>query len=379
MKRIHIGMLYLVFTALLLQAMDKEGVPSIKVGNKFIVITDLEPDDRIALHVLAAKIPKNEILFVGTTVKNAARKKALARKLLDQLQLHDVPVYQGSGGDNTSYFDTVSSQAAREYNSREGQNILSTHEFARLEHMHYSSLELQHHILKALKKYNDVQFIILASPTDLCAVLEQEPSLKVNIKHIHIQGGWGEFQENGQIVLRTTYNWNMDPQSSAQLLNMNDIPMTLYSSHMVKPCFKSGRCNIDNSPALIEAMDALQAMMPSLQDQEIACLSWDEFTIAKFPMLKKIIEPYKGKQFTPADPLVIVGVVNQDLIELKQAVNVLIDVQDFDESKGFRVYVEPNPSSKINVVQSVNANLFKHEIVQSFNILRQRYDAALDC
>lgn len=373
MKKIYLGIIYLVFSVILFQAEDKE-FQAVGRDSKFIIITDLEPDDRIALHVLAAKIPKHEILCVGTTVKNAARKKALTRKLLDQLHLHDVPVYQGSGGDNASYSDTASSRAAREYDFREGQNIFSTQELDRLEDTPYSSLELQHYIRKSLKKYKDVQFVILATPTDLCAVLEEEPSLKENIKHIHIQGGWAEFQENGEIVLRTTYNWNMDPQSSAQLLNMNDISMTLYSSHMIKPSFNGGRCNIDNSPAVIESMNSLQATMPSLQDQETACLSWDEFVIAKFPVLKTVIEPYKGKQFTPADPLVIVGIENKGVIESQQAINVCIDLQDFDASKGFRVYVEHNPSSKINLVQSVNPNIFKDELVQSFDILRQRHE-----
>jgi inosine-uridine nucleoside N-ribohydrolase len=333
--------------------------------NKFIVVTDLEPDDRIALHVLAAKIPKDEILFIGTTVKNAARKKVLTRKLLDQLDLKDIPLYQGSGGSAESYHDIASSRAAREY-SQEGEEILSIEERNKLEHACYSNTELQGHIKNAFEKYNDIQFILLAPPTDLVAVLEKEPSLKKNIKHIYIMGGWAEIKEG---ELRTTYNWNMDPEASAKLMKMNDIPMTLYSSHSIKKSFNGGSCNINNSTAIINCMDELKSKMPSLHDQEIAALSWDNHIIAKIPALKNIIEPYKGKQFTPADPLVIVGIINHDLIALEEPVYVNIDLNDLDKAKGFRVYVEPNASSKIKLVEKIDVDVFKQELIKSLYAL----------
>jgi len=335
---------------------------------KFIVITDLEPDDRIALHVLAARIPKDQILFVGTTVKNAARKKELTRKLLDQLQLQDVPLYQGSGGSAASYHDIASSRAARQY-SQEGENLLSVEKLNELEHADYSSTELQNHLKNALEENHDVQIILLAPPTDLVAVLAETPSLKKNIKHIYIMGGWVELQEHEQTVLRTTYNWNMDPVASAQLMKMNDMPMTLYSSHTIKESFSGGSCNIDNATAVINCMNELQSQMPSLKDQTIAALSWDEHIMAQIPALKEVIEPYKGKQFTPADPLVIIGIINNDLIASEQAVDVKIDLTDLDASKGFRVYVTPNWASKIRLVQEINVDVFKKQLVESLHML----------
>ena len=336
--------------------------------NKFIVITDLEPDDRIALHILAARIPKNEVLFVGATIKNAARKKELVRKLLDQLQWKDIPVYQGSGGAPESYHDIVSSRAAREY-AQEGEHLLPEVKLEQLKHANYSSQKLQDHIEIALKNNHDLQFILLAPPTDLVAVLEKNPALKKHIKHIYIMGGWSELQEDGKTVLRTTYNWNMDPEASAKLLEMNDIPMTLYSSHTIKDSFDGGSCNIDNCRVVIERMSALQSQLPSLQDQEIAALSWDEHIMAKIPVLKDVIEPYKGKQFTPADPLVIVGIINPKLIVSVEAIDIHIDVNDLDKAKGFRLFVTPNAQSKIQLVQAIDVDIFKKETIRSLEML----------
>ncbi len=193
----------------------------------YIVITDIEPDDRIALHILAARIPKDEILFVGSTVMHAARKKALIRQLLDQLGLNEVPVFQGTGGTAESYEDIASSRAAREY-AQEGAYILSDDELEQITTVPRSSDELQTRIEKALDDFGDIEFIVLAPPTDLVNVLVKKPHLRKKIKHIYLMGGWIETPES---VLRTTYNWNMDPIASGQLMDMHDIPMTIFSSH----------------------------------------------------------------------------------------------------------------------------------------------------
>ena len=76
-------------------------------ARRIIVITDLEPDDRMALHLLAARFRAPEIAFVGTTVMHAGRKALLARRLLGQLGLAEVPVFSGPGGEAGDYPDIV--------------------------------------------------------------------------------------------------------------------------------------------------------------------------------------------------------------------------------------------------------------------------------
>lgn len=350
------------------QEEEKKSASQHPAKNKFIVITDLEPDDRIALHVLAARIPKDEILFVGATIKNSALKRELIQRLLNQLGLSDVTVYQGSGGAAASYRDIASSRAAREY-TKEGENILPAEELSRLRQAPYASTALQEQIEAALKKNTDVQFIMLAPPTDLVAVLDKNPSLKKHIKHIYIMGGWTESQEHGKTVLRTTYNWNMDPEASAKLMEMSDIPMTLYSSHSIKQFFSGGSLNVKNCPEVIEQMKNLKSKAPSLRDQATAALCWDEHVMEKIPALKNVIEPYKGEQFTPADPLIVIEIANPRLATETEAIDVNIDLNDLDQARGFRVYVTPNARSKIRLVKAIDTDLFKKELKITFDII----------
>lgn len=56
-----------------------------------VVITDMEPDDRIALAVLAARMPER-VLMVGATILNAERKAELARMALAETPMRDIKV-----------------------------------------------------------------------------------------------------------------------------------------------------------------------------------------------------------------------------------------------------------------------------------------------
>jgi len=82
----------------------------------------MEPDDRIALLLLAAEFP-SEIAFVGTTVMHAGRKQVLADQFLDRIGLPGIPAIQGTGGEAASYPEIASSKAALGYQS-EGHSLL---------------------------------------------------------------------------------------------------------------------------------------------------------------------------------------------------------------------------------------------------------------
>jgi purine nucleoside permease len=91
--------------------------------------------------------------------------------------------------------------------------------------------------------------------------------------------------------------------------------------------------------------------------------------IDKIPFLRTIIGPYKEKQFTPADPLVVVGLINKNLIKNAVPATIKIDVNDKDKNKGFRVYVTTNASSKTTIVDSIDTAVFEEEILASFSTL----------
>jgi len=65
-----------IFNSNFLQDLENPATEKSSNG-KYIVITDFEPDDRIALHILAARISADRILCIGSTVMHTGRKKVL--------------------------------------------------------------------------------------------------------------------------------------------------------------------------------------------------------------------------------------------------------------------------------------------------------------
>ena len=91
-------------------------------------------------------------------------------------------------------------------------------------------------------------------PTDLVAVLQNNPKLASGIEHVYAMGGW-RVLANGE--RRTTYNWNMDSASAAALIEMagaGAFPVTLYSSHVINPLFDEGSIRSSNAPDLIRLL-----------------------------------------------------------------------------------------------------------------------------
>lgn len=340
---------------------------------KIIVFTDLEPDDRRALDVLISAFTQDHILLIGTTVMNAARKKALIRKLLDQLGLENVPVYQGTGGTADEYPVVNSTKAAKSY-SHEGENILTEEELESLSSMSHSSNELQENVRMALEAAEDhsIEVAMLAPPTDLVKVLTDFPHLQKKIKHIYVMGGWAEIpQKEGEPICRSTYNWDMDLSASAQLMDMRNIPMTLHSSHVLKRAFNGGGVNSKNFPALIEKINACQSLLPHLKDASTASISWNRHVMETIPVLKDVIGEYVEHQFTPADPAVVVGMINTDFVLKKKQVRIEIDLEE-QSGRGCIVKVSEDPSSEISLVEEIDLHIFEQEMISAYDRLLEK-------
>ncbi|KAI1711426.1 inosine-uridine preferring nucleoside hydrolase domain-containing protein [Ditylenchus destructor] len=207
-----------------------------------------------------------------------------------------------------------------------------------------------------------VDFILLAPPTDLMAVLEKDMSKYATaINHIYVMGGW-VIDNTG--VLRTTYNVNMDVMASSQLMEFaydHKVDTTLWSSHIIKDTFSGGSINGDNFPNLIRMI--FHSTAKALRDIQTAGKSWDNHLMEKIPKLRDIIGRHAGRQFTPADPLVIVGFFNPELIKAHRSVSVTID-QKFNNA-GYLVQVYGDTSSTIKVVEEIDADIFKTEMEKS--------------
>ncbi|MCX6126605.1 MAG: hypothetical protein NTV34_17875 [Proteobacteria bacterium] len=199
---------------------------------KLIVITDMEPDDRMAIQLLASQVPPSRIVFMGTTVMHAARKKALLCRLNEQIGYGGVPVYQGRGRDPDVGYDAISvdSQsgatkvgvfeigfvvrgefkvpevvkrnragrdqkvsslaAARTY--REEGQILGEATRQRVTKLPRALSELTNQIIHYLKSSKDasVTILLLAAPTELEEALTSNPELSKKIERVYLQGGW---------------------------------------------------------------------------------------------------------------------------------------------------------------------------------------------
>jgi hypothetical protein len=332
-------------------------------NRNLLVIVDMEPDDRMALMLLAAEFPAG-IAFIGTSGMHAGRKAALARKFIGQLGLAEVPVIQGSGGESSSYPGIASSEAAREYHS-EGRGLLPQADLAVINRdTPRSSEELSRKIREFLQEHDDIEIVLLAPATDLVQALEDEPTLEARIKHIHLMGGWSHItQPSGGIVRRTTFNWNMDPDAGARLMSMNTIPMTLYSSHMIKHSFSGGSINKDDYPAVIGELESQRGQVPAFDSFLIATASWDHHLMEKIPSMQAIIGDHAGRQFTPADPVVVVGMIRSGFVTEARAVDITIDLDDLDPARGFKVLVENDPASRISLVEAVNPEIFRQQVL----------------
>ena len=346
---------------------DQVAEPESKIP--IVVITDMEPDDRIALHLLVALFPER-VSLIGTTVMHSYRKKVLAERLMRQLNMSHIPVIQGSGGYAEDYPEIASSRAGREYDL-EGMDILDQRALQDMANQARSSKQLQVELRRILSNNQSVEIVILAPPTDLSALLEESPKLANHIARVHLMGGWAEVERPSGTELRTTYNWNMDPRASKQLLASQAFPITLYSSHVVKNFFSGGSLKRATFPRLIEMLEASSERLPSVAETFIAGSSWDNHLMDRIPELENVIgRENAGTQFSPADPVVIVGAFAPEFIMTRTPIKVRLDELDVDPGKGYRVFVEPSSDSRIELVEVFDEAVFREVFVDAFEALQ---------
>jgi hypothetical protein len=330
-----------------------------------IVVTDMEPDDRIALQVLAAHVHPDRIAVAGTTVLHAGLKLDLARRLFDQIRYTTAPLYQGHGGEPDAYQPHVRSTApARSYRD-EGKGILSDAVLDQLRTAPRASdalaLAIRRQLLEARRPS---EIILLAPPTDLLSALdgmsgEERARALRNLRRIHVMGGWSTARDG---TLRTTYNWSMAPRESRALMALEGVDIVLYSSHAILPVFQ-GSVNRDTAPWLWSVVERLTPTSASLGDGLIAQRSWDQVVVDHYPEVGDQIARYAGHQFTPADPFVMVGALDESFIRAGNVRPVRVTIgageDDFDPATGYRVTVTDDPRSRVLLVDGFDKAEFE--------------------
>ncbi len=339
-----------------------------KTPDATIVITDIEPDDRYALHVLAHNLDAGELDLVGTTLLHTSLKTVLLRRLLEQLGLGGVEVVQGIGLAPDEYPPTRSSFAARSF-PNEGVGILSSAQLSEIKQDRDDSKALQLAIADVLSQYSRVDILLLAPADDLAAALQEHPAIADRVACLFMMGGWRDRQGEG---LRSTYNWNMAPASAAYLLSRDDLPIVLFSSHALRKSFGSISANRSNFPELRKAIVANAVEEQSLSETLVASEAWDRHLVSAYPAVREVLELHVGRNFSPADPTVAIALVDIGIIDGFRLMNVELDLGDLDTDSGFAVKIEEDDNGHVVVVDSVNLEIFRRRMIESVSLSRAR-------
>ncbi len=340
-----------------------------------IVITDMEPDDVVAIHAYASELSQRTVLY-GTTLKHTSIKAARLERLLNQLGIKHSGVLPGTGGDPEDYPDFDSLAAAKSY-AKEGEGILAEELLADLRDLPASSDDLARGIASFLTEHRNVEVQLLTAPTDLSKALTIEPALARNIGRIVFMGGWSETVERGALNRFATFNWLVDAQATQDLLDIvenNQIATVLFSSHVVKPAFNGGSINRDGYPQLFETIDGLVeadsgTSLKSLAEWRIAISGWNSRLIETIPALREVVGIHVTEQFTPADPL---AVLYGSYSTQTTPVAVELELDTPDPRRGFAVTVEEASTSPIRLVTEISAEDFVAELNQRLRNLVQR-------
>jgi hypothetical protein len=141
------------------------------------------------------------------------------------------------------------------------------------------------------------------------------------------------------------------------------LPMTLYSTHVIRRTFSGGTINKDGFPGIINELKSQRCRVPAFESFLVAANSWDQHVMEMIPALRAVIGDNAGYQFTPADPIVAVGMARPEFITSKRMVDITIDLDDLDPATGFRVIVETDPSSNFAVVETVDIEVFRQQVL----------------
>ena len=139
--------------------------------------------------------------------------------------------------------------------------------------------------------------------------------------------------------------------------------MTLYSTHLIKRDFAGGSINKDDFPEIIELLEETASQNQWAESFFVAARSWDANVLKQIPYLIPIIGDRAGQQFTPADPVVVLGLSNADFVTRVKAVDISIDLEDIDPNQGYKVLVNEISNSNIKSIEAIDIAAFNHQFI----------------
>ncbi|MGY8795253.1 MAG: hypothetical protein ACKVJN_09030, partial [Woeseiales bacterium] len=134
-------------------------------------------------------------------------------------------------------------------------------------------------------------------------------------------------------------------------------------THLIKRDFAGGSINKDDFPEIIELLEETASQNQWAESFFVAARSWNANVVKQIPYLVPIIGDHAGRQFTPADPIVVLGLSNAKLATRTQAVDISIDLDYLNPNRGYKVLVKENPASNIRSIEEVDTGAFNHQFI----------------
>ena len=123
---------------------------------------------------------------------------------------------------------------------------------------------------------------------------------------------------------------------------------------------------------ILATWQALRETQPAVASFFFAAESWDRHVIRSIPPLGEVIGANAGQQFTPADPMVVVGMTTPKLIQRQRPVRIAIELGDLDPDRGFRVELSDDARSRISLVEAIDAEVFREQLSKDLRTLGGR-------
>lgn len=375
MKKSICFMLF-ALTSCCIQLKASDGIDSEQQRNKrnLAIFLDSEVDDIASVYAVINAHKQGllgEIIFVVTGYKTETSAQ-LVRNHLILSGMCAIPVYAGTTleaiaeQEIQAIASTVKFDQKANYVREMDLHISPEHIETYQQSVTFSNA--QDAIFDFFTRNTNIDLLCLTAVTDILPVL-RECDLSKHIHSIHMTGGFRVEREEYKTVNVSTFNHNMDINSSCEFFDLCQNPevsfkIYLYSTH--------------NMPGMVSALDHIEYPAFFAQFKEKAdtavnmkvfqdhMIDWNEHTLINFPFLANIIGPKKQSQMCQADVVATLSVLNDYITDFETAV-VSIDPTVLSASKkGYYVIYTPSAEGKIRFPKTINKNVFAQKIMCIF-------------
>ncbi|XP_023319734.1 probable uridine nucleosidase 2 [Eurytemora carolleeae] len=191
----------------------------------FIIDTDTGVDDAIAIlqMIAAKKSGKVKLLCITAVAGNCSSNDAVQNicRVLDTVNVHDVPVYRGATESIVSSFDPVA-----KFHGNDGFNDVP---FEHEPNMSRVQDDFAWKVISDLsKEYPQLINVVAIGPlTNIALAMKFDPELSTRLKTLFIMGG--NIEGIGNVSEAAEFNFHADPEAASIVLRLTRCPTYIAS------------------------------------------------------------------------------------------------------------------------------------------------------